>query len=76
MHTFATEQNKKRALFAAEYSKKIGCSPSAFALAYITNNDVDGYAVIASSKLSQLEDSMQASDLIIDKELIKQIDAI
>lgn len=74
--TFATEQNKKRALFAAECAKKIGCSPSAFALAYITNNDVDGYAVIASSKLSQLEDSMQASDLIIDKELIKQIDAI
>lgn len=73
---FATEQNKKRALFAAECAKKIGCSPSAFALAYITNNPLDGYAVIASSKIAQLEDSMSAADLIIDQDLIRQIDSI
>jgi aryl-alcohol dehydrogenase-like predicted oxidoreductase len=73
---FATDQNKKRALFAAECARKIGCSPSAFALAYITNNPVDGYAVIANSSIDQLEDSMSAANLIIDQDLIRMIDAI
>lgn len=73
---FATEQNIKRAMRAAEICEKIGCSPTAFAIAYLTNNPVDGYAVIASSKISQLEDTMTAQDLIISKDLIAEIDAI
>ncbi len=68
--------NIRRCELVQEICKELGVSPAALCVAYIANNDVDGYAVIGNSKLEQLEDTMTASDLVLDKELIRKIDSL
>lgn len=73
---FVNETNIKRCELVQKLCKKIGCSPAALCIAYIANNDVNGYAVIGNSKISQLEDTMTAMNLVLDKEIINKIDSI
>lgn len=51
-------------------------SPAALYIAYIANNDVDGYAIVGNKKLKHLEEAMLACDYVLDKEIIKMIDDI
>jgi aryl-alcohol dehydrogenase-like predicted oxidoreductase len=70
---YYTEENIRRAERAKIVCERIGCSPSALCIAYITCNPLDGYALIASSKMEQMEDSMTACDLAVDWETLKWI---
>lgn len=72
---YATATNLARAERVQKICKELGCSPAALCIAYIANNAVDGYAVVGCSNLRQLEDTLTASDLIISKEIIAQIEA-
>ena len=71
---YLTEPNIKRAHVIWDMSKELGCTPSQLITAYITNNPLDGYAVIGSHTIAQIEDVMGAADMVIDQEIIDQID--
>lgn len=73
---FVSDVNIQRCELVQKICKEIGCSPAALCVAYIANNDVDGYAVIGNSKMEQLEDTMKAMNLVLDKEIIREIDNI
>ncbi|MCB6365389.1 aldo/keto reductase [Intestinibacillus massiliensis] len=71
---FATPDNIARCERVTEICKELGCSAAALCVAYIANNAVDGYAVIGSSNLRQLEDTMTAADMIISQKVFEQIE--
>lgn len=52
---------------------EIGCSPAAVCMAFLTSNPVQGAAIIGSSSIAQLEDSMSCCDLTLTP---AQIDAL
>ncbi|WP_087064582.1 aldo/keto reductase [Intestinibacillus massiliensis] len=59
-----------------ETYKELGSSAAALCVAYIANNAVDGYAVIGSSNLRQLKDTMTPADMIISQRVIEQIEKL
>jgi aryl-alcohol dehydrogenase-like predicted oxidoreductase len=66
---FLNEVNRKRAKKVEEVCKKLGVSPSALAVAYVTNDTkVSGFAVVGCSSMEQLNDSLGAADLTLDEE--------
>lgn len=70
---FITDENMAKLKMVKEISEKEGVSPAAVALSYITNNAVNGIAIIGSSNMTQLKDSLGASDFVLnvnDKEII------
>lgn len=70
---FLTEENIKRAKKVDEICKKIGCTPAALCIAFITCNPVDGYAIIGNSSMHQMEDTLTALDLIVEPDVIDWI---
>ena len=70
---FLTPENISRAERVGKLCKKLGCTPAALCIAFITCNSVDGYAVIGNSSMKQMEESLEAVELRIDKETIEWI---
>ncbi len=70
---FLTPENIRRAERVKEVCEKLGCTPAALCIAFITCNALDGYAVIGNSNIRQMEESLEATELQIDKETIEYI---
>lgn len=64
---FITDENMEKLKIVKQISENEGVSPAAVALSYITNNAVNGIAIIGSSNLAQLKDSLGASDFVLNK---------
>lgn len=70
---FLTEENIKRAKKVEEICRKLDCTPAALCIAFITNNLLDGYAIIGNSSMQQMEDSLTAINLTIENDVINWI---
>ena len=70
---YCTDVNKKRAEKVRQLCEKLGCSPAALCVAYITCNPVDGYAVVSNSTMKQMEDTLTGVDLKITQDMIDWI---
>ena len=70
---YCTDVNKKRAEKVRQLCEKLGCSPAALCVAYITCNPVDGYAVVSNSTMKQMEDTLTGVDLKITEDMIDWI---
>ena len=71
-HRIATDENLRRLETIQEYCRKNDVSPTAVVNGYITDNDVDGIALVSCSKLEQLEDILNHCDQTVDPEWIRQ----
>lgn len=60
---FLTEENLRRIERVRTLSELSGLSPAAVALAYITCNPLEGFAIVGCSSVAQLRDSLSAADL-------------
>lgn len=67
---FVNEENLLRIEHVRKLSERTGYSPAAIVLSYITNNKLDGYAVIGCSKVEQLIDSLSADLLDLDPDTL------
>ena len=67
---FLTDTNIERAKKVEEVCKKLGCSPSAVSAAFITDNKLNGFAIVGCSSLEQLEDTLTTNDITLDQETI------
>jgi aryl-alcohol dehydrogenase-like predicted oxidoreductase len=66
---FLNDANRARAKKVDEVCKKLGVTPAALSVAYVTNDaKVSGFAVIGNSKIEQLNDSLTAADFVLDEE--------
>lgn len=71
-HRVATEENLRRLEKIREYCGQKGVSPTSVVNGYITDNDLDGIALVSCSKLEQLEDILDHCDVSVDVEWIRQ----
>lgn len=71
----ATPENIERLDRIREYCNRNGVSPTAVVNGYITDNEVDGIALISCSKLEQLDDILENSDVIINEDWLKEMAA-
>ena len=69
---FVTETNSKRFQILEEYCAKTGCSFAAAALRYLIYNPLPGVAIIGSSNITQLRDSMIQCEENFCPEAIKE----
>lgn len=60
------EINRKRLEKLRTFCEKNNVSPAALCVAYITNNRLEGAAIIGSSKVAQMEESIQGVDVDLD----------
>ena len=67
---FLTDVNIERAKKVAEVCERLGCSPAALGAAYVTDNKLDGYAIVGCSNMEQLEDTLTANDLTLEQKTI------
>lgn len=63
---FLTEENLRRVDRCAKLSQELGVSPAAICLAYITSQNLPSIAIVGSSKVEQLRDSLSLADLELD----------
>lgn len=68
-----TEENRRRAARMGEICEKYKVSPGAVCLAYISCNKVDGYPIFSCSTTKQMEEVIQAFDLVMSREDIAYI---
>lgn len=71
-HRIATDENLRRLDKIQEYCRKNDVSPTSVVNGYITDNDLDGIALVSCSKLEQLEDILNHCDDSVDAEWIRQ----
>ena len=57
---FLTDENKKRIEKVREICSETGMSPAATTLSYITDNPLNGFAIVGCSSTEQLKDSLSA----------------
>ena len=60
------EINRRRLEKLRAFCEKNNVSPAALCVAYITNNRLEGAAIIGSSKVAQMEESIQGVDVDLD----------
>ena len=66
---FLNDLNRERSKKVDEVCKKLGVSPAALSVAYVTSDTkLSGFAIIGNSSIEQLNDSLTASDMTIDEE--------
>ncbi len=70
----ATEENIARLQEIERYCKEKNVSPTAAVNGYITQNDLEGVALVSCSKMEQLEDIMTHASVEIEKEWIRKFD--
>lgn len=73
-HRVATEENLQRLERIREYCEQKKVSPTAVVNGYITDNDVEGLALVSCSKLEQLRDILDHCDVSVDREWIRQFE--
>ena len=73
-HRVATEENLQRLERIREYCEQKKVSPTAVVNGYITDNDVEGLALVSCSKLEQLRDILEHGDVSVDREWIRQFE--
>lgn len=71
----ATPENRERLGRIREYCDQNGVMPTAVVNGYITDNEADGIALVSCSKLEQLEDILENSDVVIDGNWLKEMAA-
>lgn len=69
---FLNEENLCRIERVRSLSERVGYSPAALALSYITCNKLDGYAIVGCSSVEQLEDSLSADLLDISADSLTE----
>ncbi len=70
----ATEENLRRLEKIRKYCGQKGVSPTSVVNGYITDNDVDGIALVSCSKSEQLKDILDHCDVSVDAEWIRQFE--
>jgi aryl-alcohol dehydrogenase-like predicted oxidoreductase len=71
-HRIATEENLRRLEIIKKYCETYAVSPTAVVTGYITENAVDGIALVSCSKLEQLTDIMDNVDVEVDRKWLEQ----
>jgi len=71
-----TEENLKRLDKIKKYCEEKGVSPTAVVNGYITDNALDGTALVSCSKLEQLEEILCHCDTKIEADWLKQFDIV
>lgn len=69
----ATPENIERVSLIREYCNRNGVLPTAVVNGYITDNELDGIALISCSKREQLNDILENCDVMIDKDWLKEM---
>lgn len=69
----ATPENVERLDRIKEYCDRKEVLPTAVVNGYITDNEVDGIALVSCSKLEQLDDILENCDVVIDKAWLKEM---
>jgi aryl-alcohol dehydrogenase-like predicted oxidoreductase len=67
---FGFPENYGRIERVAQLSEELNCSPAAITVSYITSQKPDSVAIIGPSSISQLEDSLTDSNLVLSNEQI------
>lgn len=67
---FVNETNLKRADRVKQLSERTGYSPAAIAIAFITSNPLEGFAVVGCSNCEQLADTIKGADIVLDAKII------
>ncbi|MFA6690070.1 MAG: aldo/keto reductase [Sphaerochaetaceae bacterium] len=67
---FLTDENLERVDRCAALSKELGVSPAALCVAYITSQNIPTVAIVGSSKVDQLQDTLSMADLELTQEQI------
>ena len=75
-HRIVTDENLRRLALIRDYCNQKSVSPTAVVNAYITNNDVDGIALVSCSKLEQMKDILAHCDVSIEVEWLRHFDII
>ena len=70
---FLNDVNRARALKVREVCDKLGCTPAALSVAFIEENELNGYAVIGSRTMEQLRDSLSSDAVSLDGETINYL---
>lgn len=71
-HRVATEENLRRLEQIRRYCAQNRVSPTAVVNGYITENELDGIALVSCSRMEQLEDILKNCDTEIDRDWLKQ----
>lgn len=75
-HRVATDENLRRLEKIKDYCNQKSVSPTAVVNGYITDNDVDGIALVSCSKLEQMKDILDNCDVSVEAEWIRQLEVI
>ena len=71
-HRIVTDENLRRLALIQDYCNQKSVSPTAVVNGYITDNDVDGIALVSCSKLEQMEDILEHCDVSVEAEWLRQ----
>jgi voltage-dependent potassium channel beta subunit len=73
---FLTEDNAQRVKKLKKIADKLGISRAQLALAWILRQPGVSSTIVGATKLSQLEDNVQAADITLDADVLGQIEKI
>ncbi len=71
-----TPKNIKKLRFIEEYCIKNSVHPTAIVNSYITDNLLQGIALVSCSSVEQLKEIMEWDDYILNQKVIEELDAI
>lgn len=71
-HRVVTDENLRRLELIQNYCIQNSVSPTAVVNGYITDNDVDGIALVSCSRLDQMKDILVHCDVTVEAEWIRQ----
>jgi len=74
LYRVGTENNKKRVCEIKDYCDKFGIPPTAVVTGYITDNRLNGIALVGCNTIEQLKDILESCDETIDNKWIEQFD--
>ena len=73
---FVNDRTVETARRMAQIAKSIGTTSTALAVAWSRQHDFVASTIIGATSVAQLDESLEARDLILDQETIKRIDAV
>ena len=73
---FVNERSLETARRVAEIAESIGVTSTAMSVAWSRQHDFVASTIIGATSVAQLEESLQARDLILDDETLRRIDQI
>jgi len=75
-HRIVTERNLNKLNYIKDYCDKHSVSPTAVVNSYITSNQLEGIALVSTSKIEQLVDVFDCCDYKLEHFIIDEIDEI